>query len=76
MRSLRKELMAERLQSLAFWLAFGAFVTVLWVALPSRAADATVSRSAATQPPPYASSRIARTSVALVNGRGLRCTGS
>jgi hypothetical protein len=77
---MREDLLTERLQGLAFWLVFGAFVTSLWLALPAQAAAASVARCAgavpAPQRAPYAISRIARTSTALVSGRGLRCTGS
>jgi hypothetical protein len=55
---------------------------LLGVALPAQAAGATLPQGGAAtgahapQCAPYANSRIARTSAALVNGRGLRCTGS
>jgi hypothetical protein len=79
---MREDLLTERLRGVAFWLVFGAFVTLLWAALPAQAAGATLPQGGpaagahAPQCAPYANSRIARTSAALVNGRGLRCTGS
>src|SRR5512139_1481933 len=52
MISPRKEELVQRLQALAFWLVFGAAVSVLWLALPVQAAqDTAVAQAAAASAP-------------------------
>jgi len=52
MTSRDRERLGQRLQALAFWIAFGTFVTLLWVALPVQAApDAMVADAAAASVP-------------------------
>lgn len=48
-----KETLGQRLQALAYWLAFSAVVAVLWVVLPVQAAAAVTTARAAPISQPF-----------------------